>query len=101
MLKKLFIACALSLILAACSSPPTKEQVKESVKRIIPVNFEVLQINPLQDIPGLFEVVLRANNQTVVLYVDQKAKYVISGSLMALDTKTNLTMESQKKYQQK
>lgn len=101
MLKKLFIACALSLFLAACSSPPTKEQVKESVKRIIPVNFEVLQVNKLEDIPGLFEVVLRANNQTVVLYVDQKAKYVISGSLMALDTKTNLTMESQKKYQQK
>ena len=98
MLRKLSVACALSLSLVACSAPPTKEQVKESVKRIIPVNFEVLQGSELKEVPGLYEVILRANNQPIVLYVDKKAKYVISGSLMALDTKTNLTLESQKKF---
>ena len=98
MLRKLSVACALSLSLVACSAPPTKEQVKESVKRIIPVNFEVLQVSELKEVPGLYEVILRANNQPIVLYVDKKAKYVISGSLMALDTKTNLTLESQKKF---
>ena len=101
MFKKLCVACVLSLALAACSTPPTKEQVKESVKRIIPVNFEVLQVAELKEVPGLYEVVLKANSQPIVLYVDQKAKYVLSGSLMALDTKVNLTMETQKKFQQK
>jgi protein-disulfide isomerase len=101
MLKKLFIVSCISLALAACSSAPTKEQVKESVKRIIPVAFEVLEVRELKEIPGLYEVVLKADKQPIVLYMDKKAKYVLSGSLMSLETKSNLTMETQKKYLQK
>ena len=101
MLKKLVAVCVLSLSLAGCSNPPSKEQVKESVKNLIPVNFEVLQVAKLKEVPGLFEVVLRVNNQPIVLYVDKTAKYVLSGSLMSIDTKTNLTNETQKKFLQK
>lgn len=101
MLKKLVAVCALSLLVAACSTPPSKEQVKESVKRIIPTNFEVLQVAKLQEIPGLYEVVIRVNNQPVVLYVDKTAKYVVSGTVMSLDNKVNLTMQTQKKFMTK
>ena len=101
MFKRLFVVTCIALALAACSSPPSKEKVKESVKKIIPVAFEVLEVNELKAIPGLYEVVLKADKQPIVLYMDKNAKYLISGSLMSLDTKTNLTLESQKKYLQK
>ena len=101
MLKKLSVATCLLLSLAACSAAPTKDQVKESVKKIIPVAFEVLEVNEVKDIPGLYEVVIRANKQPIVLYMDKKTKYVISGSLMSLDNKSNLTLETQKKFLQK
>jgi DNA-binding protein Fis len=95
--KFLLVAC-LTLTITACSSAPSKEQVKESIKKIVPVAFEVLDVKAVADIPGLYEVVLRANNQPVVLYTDKKGKYILSGSLMLLETKTNLTLEAQKKY---
>jgi len=103
MCKRLVVVfCIVSaLALAACSAAPTKEQVSASLKSIIPIPFEVLGISGLKEIPGLYEVVLRANKQTLVLYTDEKAKYVLSGSLMALDNKRNLTQETQNKYLQK
>lgn len=98
MFKRFFIVASLALILGACSSEPTKEQVGTSIKKMMPVPFEVLQVKELSEIPGLFEVVLVANKQPIVLYVDKKAQYVISGSLMSLATKDNLTLETQRKF---
>ncbi|GAW65762.1 lipoprotein [Geoanaerobacter pelophilus] len=87
--------------LAACSKPPAKEQVQAAVKKFIPVNFEVLQLSELKEIPGLYEVVISVNQQPVVLYVDKKAKYVLSGNVMSVENKANLTLETQKKFQKK
>lgn len=101
MLRKSVVLGLLVLALSGCSKAPAKEQVQESLKKIIPVAFEVLQISEVKDVSGLYEVVLKVNNQPIVLYVDKKAKYAFSGSLMALETKTNLTQETQKKFMQK
>ena len=101
MLQKLFVLCLLSFTLAACSKPPTTEQVQEAVKQFIPVKFEVLQVSELKEVPGLYEVVISVSNQPVILYVDRKAKYVFSGSVMSTDSKANLTAETQKKFQKK
>jgi len=101
MLKRVVALCALTLVIAGCGKAPGKEKVQESLKRFIPVNFQVLEVSKLQQIPGLYQVVLRADKQTLVLYVDQKAQYVLSGNLMELDSKKNLTLETQNKFLQK
>ncbi|MCM0083679.1 hypothetical protein L4X63_19000 [Geomonas sp. Red32] len=100
MFRKLLTVVVVSLALAACSQAPTKEEVTGAVKKIIPMQFEVLQVTQLQEIPALYQVVIRVNNQPVVLYVDKKAQYIVSGSVLALDKKVNLTAEVQKQYLQ-
>ncbi len=85
--------------LAACSSAsPTKEEVTASIKKIMPVNFEVVQVTPVKEISGLSEVVVLIDKQPVVFYTDKSGKYVLSGSMVAVDTKQNLTLETQKKF---
>ena len=101
MLKKAILASALALLLAGCGRPPGKERVQEALKRYIPVPFEVLQVRQLPEIPGLCEVVLRVDRQPIVLYLDRKAQYVVSGNLMSLESKKNLTLETQNKFLQK
>lgn len=101
MLKKFAVLCALALTLAACSKPPAKEQVQEAIKKFIPVNFDVLQISELKDLSGLYEVVVSVNREPVVFYVDKKCKYVFSGSVLSTETKANLTVETQQKFQKK
>ncbi|ABQ26007.1 disulfide isomerase DsbC N-terminal domain-containing protein [Geotalea uraniireducens] len=101
-LKVLIFGVMIMALLAACSGgTPKKEEVTASIKKILPVNFEVLEINKLKDIPGLCEVVVKVDKQPVVFYIDNKAKYVVSGSIVAVDTKQNLTLETQKKFAQK
>jgi len=97
MLKLLSAAC-LIFALTGCSAPPTKDQVRESVKSIMPPTYEVLEVSALADIPGLYQVVIKIGSQPVVLYMDKKRKYVLSGSLLSLESKGNLTLEAQKKY---
>jgi thiol:disulfide interchange protein DsbC len=101
MLKKFIVVSLVAFSLAACSKPPAKEEVQAAVKKFIPVNFEVLQLSELKEIPGLYEVVISVNQQPVVLYVDKKAKYVLSGNVMSVENKANLTLETQKKFQKK
>jgi hypothetical protein len=98
MLKRVVAVGAVALAIAGCAKAPGKEQVQESLKRFIPVSFEVLEVTPLQEVPGLYQVVLRADKQPLVLYVDKKASYVISGTLMSLEPRKNLTMETQNKF---
>lgn len=97
MLKRVFIS-ACFLALTACSSAPSKEQVKESVKKIMPISFEVVDVREAKEVPGLYQVVLKTGGQPTVVYLDKSGKYLFSGSLMELDTKTNLTAEVQKRY---
>jgi len=87
--------------LFACSTQiPSKEAVSESIKKIMPPNFQVLSIVPLKEVPGLIEVSVKMNKQPVVLYMDKKAQYVLSGSLLHIETKRNLTAEAQSKLKQ-
>ncbi len=98
-LTRKLIIVGLSVSLAACgSSAPTKEAVTASIKKIMPVNFEVVQVTLLKDISGLSEVVALVDKQPVVFYTDKTGKYVLSGSLVAVETKQNLTLETQNKF---
>jgi hypothetical protein len=63
----------------------------------MPTNFEVVSVVPLKEVPGLIEVAVKMDKQPVVLYMDNKAQYVFSGSLLHVDTKKNLTIEAQGK----
>lgn len=71
--------------------------VSESIKRIMPPDFEIISVQPLKEVPGLIEVCLKMEKRPVVLYMDNKAQYVISGSLLDPKTKLNLTIEAQNK----
>jgi hypothetical protein len=93
------MACRAMLLLSlgalcACGTKvPTKEAVAGSIKNLIPVDFEVVSVTPLKEIPGLVQVVVTVGKQPVVFYTDSKVKYVISGSVMEVETKKNLTAE--------
>lgn len=101
MFRKYFVLCLFVFILAACSKPPATEQVQESIKQFIPVNFEVLRISEFKGIPGLYEVVISVGGQPVVLYVDKKAKFVLSGNIMSTEDKANLTLQTQQEFRKK
>ena len=96
MIANVKIALSLAaLFLCACSAQtPTKEAVTASIKKIMPANFEVVSVTPLKEVSGLFEVAVKMDKQPVVLYMDKKAQYVLSGSLLHVETKKNLTIEA-------
>jgi hypothetical protein len=98
---RVFFTISLVVMLTACSGTPSKETVVSSIKKIMPPSFEVIEVKPLKEVPGLLEVTVRMENQTVILYMDKKAKYVISGSLLEVDTKKNLTIEALNKFKSK
>lgn len=90
----ILLAC---LALTACGGQPKKDEVTASLKKIMPINFEILAISPVNGIAGLFEVQVKADKQALVLYVNKSAKLVVSGSIVDIDSKQNLTLEAQKK----
>lgn len=94
---KVVTVAVVSLALSACGGAPKKEDVAASIKKIMPVNFEVTAVSAVSGIPGLFEVLVKADKQPVVLYVNKSAKLVVSGSIVDVDSKQNLTLEAQKK----
>jgi hypothetical protein len=87
-------------LLAACSTAPSKEEVNKAVKKVMPVDFEVLSVKPLREVPGLNEVVVRFNKQVSVVYADRKGKFLVIGSVMEAATARNLTLETQRKFSQ-
>lgn len=91
------------LMLAGCSlgSEPSKEKVAAAITTIMPVKFEVVKISKLEAVKGLYEVVLKMDTQAVVVYLDQDAKHLVSGSVLRLSDKKNLTQETMQSYQQK
>lgn len=83
--------------LTACGGQPKKEEVTASLKKIMPINFEIVAIAPVNGIAGLFEVQVKADKQPLVLYVNKNANLVVSGSIVDINSKQNLTLEAQKK----
>lgn len=93
-----FLLTASILLLSACTGQiPDNKTVSESIKKIMPSNFEVVSVVPLKEVPGLLEVSVKMDKQPVILYMDKKAQYVLSGSLLHVESKKNLTIEAQAK----
>ncbi len=86
------------MIFTACSKAPSKEDAKKSIKQILPVEFDVAEVRKLDEIPGLVEVVLKLDRQHVIFYMDSKAKYIVSGSIVETATKKNITLERQNAF---
>jgi len=97
MMTRIAAVLFLALMVTACGGTPKKEDVAASIKKIMPVNFEVIGVSPVKDISGLYEVLVKVDKQPVVLYVNKNAKLVVSGSIVDIETKQNLTLEAQKK----
>lgn len=95
---KLLIILFVSFFLFSCGGKPSKEEVTKSIKQILPVDFEIADIKEVKEFPGIFEIVLKLDKQYVIFYMDKKAKYIISGSIVETATKKNLTLESQNAY---
>ncbi|NVN99822.1 MAG: hypothetical protein HXX17_10890 [Geobacteraceae bacterium] len=98
---KALLAVTFMLAVTACDNAPKKEDVAISLKKIMPVNFEVLNVSPVDGISGLYEVLINADKKPLVLYVNSKAKLVVSGSIVNVDSKQNLTAEAVKKITSK
>jgi len=92
---KFSVVAAVLVLLAGCGGAPSKDDVKAAVKKVMPVEFEISEVKKVNEVPGLYEVVLKLGNQVVVFYTDKTAKYLISGSIVEVDTKKNLTLERQ------
>lgn len=95
--KAIIVSIALSTMLFGCGGAPSKEQVTEALKPILPPNFTVNSVEKLSAIDNVFEVVVLIDKQPTVLYVDGKLKHVISGSIVEIVSKKNLTYETQMK----
>ena len=69
----------------------TREEAFNIVKDAFP-DVKVLEIR-LAPVKGLWEVVLENNGQKGIAYIDCSKRYLISGSVLDLKTKANLTQE--------
>ncbi len=69
----------------------SKEDALNVLKESFP-DVQVLDVRPAQ-VKGLTEVTVQSKNQKGILYLDASKKYLISGSILDLKTKTNFTQE--------
>jgi len=67
----------------------TNDEAVTVLKDIAP-DIKILEIRPIP-LKGLWEVAAEGKGQKVVLYIDFSKKYLISGNLLDIKTKTNLT----------
>ena len=84
-------------VLIGCTANPTNEKVSEALKPILPANYAVNSVSKLNVIGDIYEVVVSIDKQPTVLYLDKSLKYVISGSIVEIASKKNLTYETQMK----
>lgn len=73
------------------SAQITKEDAINLFKEIIP-DVKIIEIRPAQ-VKGLWEIAVESKGQKGIVYVDSSKKYLISGSIVNISTKTNLTQE--------
>ena len=97
-----FVATAFFIMLMGLSHPAcaaeqpispgmTSAEALSVLKEIIPeVKILEVKVTPVQ---GLFEVVLEAKGRKGIIYLDSSRKYLISGSIVDIATKQNLTQE--------
>jgi thiol:disulfide interchange protein DsbC len=69
----------------------TNDEATNILKEIAP-DINILEIRPVP-LKGLWEVAAEGKGQKVVLYIDFSKKYLISGALVDIKTKANLTQE--------
>lgn len=91
------VAAIVTALLTGCAADPTTEKVTEALKPIMPTDFAVNSVTKLSVLNGVYEVVVTINKQPTVLYIDRKLTHVISGSVMEIASKKNLTYEAQQK----
>ena len=86
---------ALGHIALAAESPTssvmTPAEALSALTEVIP-EVKVLEVNatPVQ---GLFEVVVETKGQKGIVYLDSSRKYLVSGSIIDIGAKRNLTQE--------
>ncbi|WP_243371406.1 disulfide isomerase DsbC N-terminal domain-containing protein [Geotalea sp. SG265] len=93
-----FLFCV--LLMSGCSSAPSKDVAAAALKKILPMSFSIEGVHPVKGISVLSEVIVVANKQPMVFYMDKKGAYVISGNIVEAETKKNLTIEALQKHQQ-
>jgi thiol:disulfide interchange protein DsbC len=69
----------------------TNDDIMNLLKEVIP-DVKILEIHPAQ-VKGLWEVIIETKGRKGIAYIDFSKKYVVSGSIFNLKTKTNLTGE--------
>ena len=97
-----FVATALFIMIMGLSQPAcalepptssgiTPAEALNALKDIIP-EVKVLEVHatPIQ---GLFEVAIESKGKKGIIYLDSSGKYLISGSIIDIATKQNLTQE--------
>jgi len=100
--KKFISASLLSVALvfnSYASEIPSKEQVEKVLKPIIP-NGKVVEVNetPIQNI---YEIVVEVNNRYYPFYIDKSLKYLISGPVVDIEGRRNLTQERAQELQRR
>jgi thiol:disulfide interchange protein DsbC len=68
-----------------------KDDLLPQLKNLAP-DIEILKIGT-SPIEGLCEVAIETKGRKGILYTDPATKYIISGSILEIATKTNLTQE--------
>lgn len=97
MILRITVAVMLAGIVTGCAGEPTAEKVTEALKPIMPPSFTVSSVSKMNVINDVYEVVVTIDKQPTVLYIDKKLKHVISGSIVEIASKKNLTYETQMK----
>lgn len=91
-----FIMLTVSSIPACAAEQPippkmTTSEALNALQEIIP-DVKVLGVNATP-IHGLFEVAVETKGQKGIIYLDSSRQYLISGSIVHIATKQNLTQE--------
>lgn len=100
-LSLLGVANLLALTVSSCSkfesaSCPSTKTLVTNIKHFTPPNasVDIVAKQPLKQIKGLCEVVLKINGGPAnIIYTDPAGKYIIAGQLLNAITKQNLTQE--------
>ena len=69
----------------------TKDEILNLIKEGIP-DVKIIEVRPAS-LKGLWEVAIESKGQKGIVYIDFSNKYIVSGSIFDIKTKTNLTGE--------
>ncbi|MDQ7787594.1 MAG: DsbC family protein [Thermodesulfovibrionales bacterium] len=90
--------CILTLPALSCSADKkeassnlSKDEAVTLLKELAP-NITVLEVGP-SAVEGLWEVAVESNGKKAVVYIDSSKKYMVQGSIINLQARTNLTQE--------